>query len=67
MRRSRQVTLAIWRNGASCTRAPLDTPLMPSFVTQLKDINALAERSPCFVWRLQSSEGDAAGRNSRVR
>ncbi|WP_409071712.1 DUF3291 domain-containing protein [Burkholderia ubonensis] len=36
-------------------RALLDIPLMPSFVTQLKDINGLAERSPCFVWRLHEA------------
>lgn len=34
---------------------------MQGFVAQLKDINALAERSPGFVWRLQTSEGDATG------
>ncbi|RQR66937.1 DUF3291 domain-containing protein [Burkholderia sp. Bp9126] len=45
----------------SHARAPLDTPLMQGFVAQLKDINALAERSPGFVWRLQTSDGDATG------
>src|SRR3990167_3209696 len=40
-------------------RAPLDQPLMSGFVQQLAPINALAERSPGFVWRLQSEAGDA--------
>lgn len=40
-------------------RAPLDHPLMKGFVDQLDHINALAERSPGFVWRLQTEEGDA--------
>lgn len=39
--------------------APLDDPAMAGFVTRLEEINALAERSPGFVWRLQSEEGDA--------
>lgn len=39
--------------------APIDDPLMADFVAQLPPINALAERSPGFVWRLQSESGDA--------
>jgi len=35
-------------------RAPLDAPLMADFVAQLQTINALADASPGFVWRLQS-------------
>ena len=40
-------------------QAPLDDPLMAHFVAQLDSINALAERSPGFVWRLQDEAGDA--------
>ncbi|MFZ5956001.1 DUF3291 domain-containing protein [Pseudomonas sp. QL9] len=40
-------------------RAPMDHPLMRGFVEQLAPINALAEASPGFVWRLQTEEGDA--------
>lgn len=40
-------------------RAPLDDPLMQRFVDQLDEINALAESSPGFVWRLQTEEGNA--------
>lgn len=41
------------------TKAPLDDPLMRGFVEQLDPINQLADRSPGFVWRLQTEEGDA--------
>jgi len=40
-------------------RAPLEDPLMEGFRSQLERINALADRSPGFVWRLQSDEGDS--------
>ena len=39
--------------------APIDDPIMADFVAQLLPINALAEASPGFVWRLQSDGGDA--------
>jgi heme-degrading monooxygenase HmoA len=39
--------------------APLDDPLMAGFVEQLDAINALADASPGFVWRLQSAAGNA--------
>jgi hypothetical protein len=32
---------------------------MAEFVAQLASINALADASPGFVWRLQTEEGDA--------
>ena len=40
-------------------RAPLEDPVMDGFSSQLDQINALADRSPGFVWRLQTEEGDA--------
>jgi hypothetical protein len=40
-------------------RAPMDSPVMAGFVALLEEINALAERSPGFVWRLQTEAGDA--------
>jgi Domain of unknown function (DUF3291) len=40
-------------------RAPIDDPIMEGFRSQLDPINALADRSPGFVWRLQTEEGDA--------
>lgn len=39
--------------------APLDDPVMAGFVNRLDEINALAERSPGFVWRFQTEEGNA--------
>ena len=39
--------------------APIDDPRIAGFVSQLDPINALAESSPGFVWRLQSSSGNA--------
>ena len=40
-------------------RAPLDGPELAGFVAQLEPVNALADRSPGFVWRLQTEDGDA--------
>jgi Domain of unknown function (DUF3291) len=40
-------------------KAPIDSPLMAEFVANLDRINALAERTPGFVWRLQTEEGNA--------
>jgi heme-degrading monooxygenase HmoA len=40
-------------------RAPLDGPELAGFVALLEPINALADRSPGFVWRLQTEDGDA--------
>jgi Domain of unknown function (DUF3291) len=40
-------------------RAPLDDPLMAEFVASLDEINALADSSPGFVWRLQTAQGNA--------
>jgi hypothetical protein len=40
-------------------RAPIDDPLMAGFVARLDDINALADASPGFVWRLQTEAGNA--------
>ena len=40
-------------------RAPLDSPVLAEFVSALEPINQLADRSPGFVWRLQTEDGDA--------
>jgi hypothetical protein len=39
--------------------ATIDDPIMADFVTQLPPINALADASPGFIWRLQTESGDA--------
>ena len=38
---------------------PLDSPRLASFVERLEPVNALAERTPGFVWRLMGEGGDA--------
>lgn len=40
-------------------RAELDDPVMAGFVNRLDEINALADSSPGFVWRLIESQGNA--------
>ena len=47
-----QLNIAIMRD-------PLESPEMIDFVANLDRINALAESSVGFVWRLQTEEGDA--------
>ncbi|PWK22960.1 uncharacterized protein DUF3291 [Arcicella aurantiaca] len=37
----------------------IDDPLMADFVSQIDTINALAESSKGFVWRLKDDEGNA--------
>jgi len=40
-------------------RAPLDDPMMAGFMARLDELNSLADKSPGFVWRLQTAEGNA--------
>jgi hypothetical protein len=40
-------------------RAPMDDPSIDDFRLNLDRINALAEQSPGFVWRLQDDSGNA--------
>ena len=39
--------------------APLDSPQLADFVANLQPINAVADASPGFIWRLQTEQGDA--------
>jgi len=39
--------------------APIDDPLIAEFVAQLDAVNALADASPGFVWRLKDESGNA--------
>jgi len=39
--------------------ASLDDPRIADFLAQLAPVNALADEAPGFVWRLQSSSGNA--------
>jgi hypothetical protein len=40
-------------------RGEIGDEVMAGFVARLADINALADRSPGFIWRLQTEDGDA--------
>jgi hypothetical protein len=40
-------------------KEPLESPPMAEFVANLDRINALAESSPGFLWRLKTEKGDA--------
>ena len=40
-------------------RAPVEDPMMAGFTHRLDEINAIADRAPGFVWRLQTSAGNA--------
>jgi Domain of unknown function (DUF3291) len=40
-------------------KGPLDSAVMAGFVRRLDEINALADRSAGFVWRLQTEQGNA--------
>jgi len=40
---------------------PIDSPELADFVDNLDNINALADDSAGFIWRLQTDEGDATG------
>ena len=41
--------------------APTGDPQLADFVAQLDPVNHLADAAPGFVWRLQSSSGNATG------
>src|ERR1700726_4756654 len=40
-------------------KGPMDSPIMADFASALARINALADASPGFLWRLQTEAGDA--------
>jgi hypothetical protein len=40
-------------------KAPLHDPIMAEFANALNAVNAVADRSPGFVWRLEDAEGNA--------
>ena len=49
-------------------KAPLESPQLAGFVARLDEINALADESPGFVWRLQGAAGNATylGRSTTI-
>lgn len=52
-------TLQIAQVNIARMRGALEDPVMAGFVARLAEINALADGSPGFVWRLQTPEGNA--------
>ena len=50
-------------NIASMLGNDINDPIMAEFVAQLDTINALAEQSNGFVWRLKSGAGNATDYN----
>jgi hypothetical protein len=40
-------------------KGSMDDPVMHGFASRLDEINALAEASPGFIWRLQGDEGNS--------
>ena len=42
-------------------KGALDSPVMEGFRRQLQAINAAADHSQGFIWRLQTEEGDSTG------
>src|SRR2546430_16165824 len=56
--RSHMATLHLAQINIGRMRAPLDSQVMFGFMSRLDEINALAERSDGFVWRLQGAEGN---------
>ena len=41
-------------------KAPIEDPVMTEFAAALNKVNAIADQSPGFIWRLQTSSGNAA-------
>jgi len=41
------------------TKAAPEDPIMDGFMSRLDEINAIADESPGFVWRLQTEDGNA--------
>ncbi len=40
-------------------RGAADDPVMAGFFARLDELNAIADASPGFIWRLQTDDGDA--------
>jgi hypothetical protein len=53
------VTLHLAQFNIARMRGTLEDPVMRGFVARLDEINALADGSPGFVWRLQTEAGNA--------
>ena len=51
--------LAIAQLNVGRALGPMDGPVMAGFVDRLAEINALADASPGFIWRLKDEAGNA--------
>ena len=51
--------LAIAQLNVGRALGPMDGPVMAGFANRLDEINALAESSPGFLWRLKDEAGNA--------
>ena len=40
-------------------RAPVDSPALADFMASLDPVNAVADATPGFIWRLQTEDGNA--------
>ncbi len=40
-------------------KAAVDSEIMHGFVSRIEEINAIADKAPGFIWRLQTEEGDS--------
>ena len=56
---NRMSTFHLAQINIACARAPLDSPVMTEFMIALDEINALADSTPGFVWRLKGDDGNA--------
>jgi len=52
-------TFELAQMNVATMKHPLDSPAMAEFVASLDPVNALAESSPGFVWRLEDDGGNA--------
>jgi len=57
--RSNQQDYYLAQINIALMKATLEDPIMAEFADALNEVNAVADRSPGFVWRLQSSSGNA--------
>lgn len=54
-----QPTFQLAQVNIARARGEMTDPVMSEFVARLVEINAVADASPGFVWRLQTEDGDA--------
>jgi heme-degrading monooxygenase HmoA len=58
-RRVTETRLELAQVNIGRARGEMTDPVMAEFIARLSEINALADQSPGFIWRLQTEDGDA--------